>query len=304
MNEKILLQVAEHAKKFNYKFSESEIEELVALYEMNNDAYDEATLSLHIENFAQRNTSRGNSDWMHKRRQSVTARRVCLNDFELPAFVKTEETFNFLYSMLGSDIPFSFLCPSQKNKLVASMYPLIVEAGTVLIQQGDVGAEMYIVEDGELDVIINGKLANKLFSASKFGELALLHEIPRTATVKAVRRSKVWAAEQTNFSCIRIRDNLYKKGLVRETLESCKDIPILSEGPTSLKQAISIARFKIFLAETEVRLEPEEILIVFKDAKIRQIAPMQVYKKDIIRFNFATITDLECAIIDLKRIKK
>lgn len=304
MLDKILQHVGEHLKKFNYILSESEKDELMTLYEMNHDTYDETSLSLHIETFMSRIANRDRTDWALERRQSVSAKKVHLKDFELPSFVKTKEEFEFLYSMLGSEIPFSFLSPSQKNKLVSSMYPMIVDADVVLIHQGETGSEMYIIEEGEFDVLIDGVFVNKLYSSTKFGELALLHEIPRTATVKATKKSKIWAAEQTSFSCIRIRDSIYKKGLVKEALESNKDLTQFQNNPAAINQAVSIASFKIFLSRSEVKLLPEEILVVFKDARIHIDSLIRVHKKDIIRSNFVAQTDLECAIINIKNIRR
>lgn len=303
MLDKILQHVNEHLRKFSYTLTETEKDELITLYEMNYDAYDEASLSLHIETFMSRAANRDRTDWAQKRRQSVSAKRVQLKDFELPSFVKTEGEFEFLYSMLGSEIPFSFLSQSQKNRLVSSMYPMIVEADAVLIQQGETGSEMYIIEEGEFDVVIDGLFVNKLDPRTKFGELALLHEIPRTATVRATKRSKVWAAEQTSFSCIRIRDNIYRKGLVREALEAAG--PEEFQGSAAaVGQAVAAASFKIFLARSEVRLQPEEILVVFKDARIYIDSLVEVRKKDIVRSSFVVHTDLECAIINIKSIRR
>lgn len=218
MLSKILQHVEEHAKKFNYVFSESEKDELATLYEMNHDTYDEGCLSLYIEFFIRRAAEEDHTAWAAERRPSVVAKRVDPGVFEMPSFVKSSKECEFLSSRLGSEIPFAFLSEKQKGRLVSSMYPLIVEANVVLIHQGEIGSEMYIVEEGEFDVLIDGVFVNKLLPGSKFGELALMHEIPRTATVKAVKTSKVWATEQTSFSCIRIRDIMYKKRVVREAI--------------------------------------------------------------------------------------
>ena len=97
------------------------------------------------------------------------------------------------------------------------MFSVIVEADTILIKEGDLEAEMYIIEDGEFEVSINGQFTNRLSSGSVFGVLALLHGIPRTATVRAITKSKVWSAEQTSFSFI--RDQIYRKSNTREIIQ-------------------------------------------------------------------------------------
>lgn len=305
MINKILQYVNEHSKKFSYTLSEREKDEMITLYEMNHEIYDESSLSLHIELFVQRISGCDRTDWEAQRRHSVVAKRVDPGVFELPLFTKSEKEFEFLGSMLGSEIPFSFLSQSQKNRLIASMYPMIVEANIVLIHQGEIGSEMYIIEEGEFDVLIDGVFVNKLLANTKFGELALLHEIPRTATVRAVTSSKVWAAEQTSFSCIRIRDHMYKKSLVKEALEGYEGLACVNGNSMAISQAVSISNFKIFMDKSTVLLHPDEILIVFKDAKIIVNGGIvDVAKKEIVRTSFVTHTVLECGIINLKNVRR
>ena len=300
MLDQLLQQVSEHARKFNYKLSDTDKEELIALYEMNHDEYNSTMLSLHIENYVQRKSLYGDSAWMGKRRQSVSARQVHTKDLSLSTFDKSDEVSRFLLFSLGTEIPFSLLTNEQKSKLVASMYPLIVEEGTELIRQGDVGAEMYVIQSGEFDVLIDGQLTNKLHPGSKFGELALLHEIPRTATVKAASKSRVWAAEQTSFSCIRIQDQLYRKDLVRTALKNYKEMPCLSDNTQLLERAVSSALFKIHFPHQNIEIQNKDLLVVFKDAKIIMKgcdSQISVKKGDIIRSGFTTVSELECGIV-------
>ncbi|KAI5172604.1 cAMP-dependent protein kinase regulator [Pancytospora epiphaga] len=306
MLSKIFQHVEKHAKKFNYQFSESEKEELAILYELNHDNYDEGDLSLYIEYFIKRAGVRDEqATWASERRPSVVAKRVDPGVFEMPSYIKSAKVAEFLTSALGSGIPFSFLSSKQKVRLVSSMYPLIVEANTVLIHQGEIGSEMYIVEKGEFDVIIDGRFVKKLLPGSKFGELALMHEIPRTATVKAVKPSKVWATEQTSFSCIRIRDIMYKKALIRDAIEANYELDIFQNNPLAVSQAISVAQSRIFLANSAVQLQSFEILIVAKDAQIQRDGNIfDVHAREIIRESFLACTDLECVVINITNIKK
>lgn len=302
MDDRVLKHVKTHCEKFRYELSHEQLDELVELYKMNNDAFDEVGLTLYIEKYMQRNgieTDPERSNWASARRRSVYAKPVSITNLEIPMYVKTKEEFEFLHGMLGSEIPFSFLTVDQKNRLVSSMYPLIVRPGTVLIYQGDLGSEMYIVEYGEFDIIINGQFVNKMYAGSKFGELALLHEIPRTATVVTAQQSKVWAAEQTSFTCIRISDNIYKKGLIREALETDDSTQAFRDDPSLVQEAVANANIRIVFAHSRVPLGNGEILVVFKDGRIladdgreRSIAT-----KEILRESFTAMTDIECCII-------
>ena len=59
------------------------------------------------------------------------------------------------------------------------------EPGEEIIRQGDIGDRIYFLIDGEVDVLIDGKLDNTLGAGSVFGEIALMNSSPRTATIRA-----------------------------------------------------------------------------------------------------------------------
>jgi CRP-like cAMP-binding protein len=58
-------------------------------------------------------------------------------------------------------------------------------AGEHVVVEGDPGHCFYMVESGELVVMGQGRELNRLGPGDGFGEIALLHDIPRTATVTA-----------------------------------------------------------------------------------------------------------------------
>jgi MFS family permease len=57
--------------------------------------------------------------------------------------------------------------------------------GAVLFEQGDVGDRFYVVESGIAEVLRQGRVINTLGPGDGFGEVALLHQTSRTATVRA-----------------------------------------------------------------------------------------------------------------------
>jgi hypothetical protein len=63
--------------------------------------------------------------------------------------------------------------------------------GETLVEQGDRGADMFLVLEGVLDVAIDGEAVAQVGSGAVLGELAVLGNGSRTATLRAVRRSRV-----------------------------------------------------------------------------------------------------------------
>ena len=68
-----------------------------------------------------------------------------------------------------------------------------------MITQGDVGDRYYILGSGAAEVFIDGKLVNRLDPGEGFGEIALLRDVPRTATVRTTVPSEVFALERDTF---------------------------------------------------------------------------------------------------------
>jgi MFS family permease len=72
------------------------------------------------------------------------------------------------------------------ERLARALEPMSASAGTVLIRRGAVGDRFYIVEMGSVMVVTDGQSSRTLGPGDSFGEIALLLDIPRTATVTAV----------------------------------------------------------------------------------------------------------------------
>jgi MFS family permease len=71
------------------------------------------------------------------------------------------------------------------ERLARALEPIGVPAGQVLFRQGDPGDRYYVIEQGTVDVVGDGRLVTKLGPGEGFGEIALLRRVPRTAQVRA-----------------------------------------------------------------------------------------------------------------------
>jgi len=79
------------------------------------------------------------------------------------------------------------------------MYRSEVKKGVSAITQGEWGDNLYVVESGEFHVFVNGNKVATRAKGSLFGELALMYNSPRAATVTAVEDSVVWVVDRFTF---------------------------------------------------------------------------------------------------------
>jgi Major Facilitator Superfamily/Cyclic nucleotide-binding domain len=82
--------------------------------------------------------------------------------------------------------------------LARRLIDVSLPAGTTLFERGDHGDRFYVLRDGELEIDLPGE--TKVERPPAFvGEIALLRDIPRTATVRARGDAKLWALERGDF---------------------------------------------------------------------------------------------------------
>ena len=101
--------------------------------------------------------------------------------------------------ILASVPIFAPLPGGSLEHLAARLVPLRVEAGTVIVREGDAGDRFYIVAEGEIEVSQYERPVSELKAGGYFGEIALLRDVPRTATVVARTDAVLYALDRDDF---------------------------------------------------------------------------------------------------------
>ncbi|KAF4668050.1 zinc finger, C2HC-type containing [Perkinsus chesapeaki] len=188
----------------------------------------------------------GNTDLAaagRSRRAGVSAESVptaTVESWTKPVFDKNDSDKELLKDIINNNqrlqVFFGHLQPEAVDDVIMAMYPKVVPAGTDVIAQGDVGDACYIVSEGSLEVFVKrdpseagkgGKVMD-LGPGSLFGELALLYNAPRAATVTSTSEVKLWGLDSDSFRMmLRTADAISPKEN-EDFVESCSAFSILN----------------------------------------------------------------------------
>ncbi|KAF1962430.1 camp-dependent protein kinase regulatory subunit [Byssothecium circinans] len=183
------------------------------------------------------------SNYNLNRRTSVSAESLnpaaSANDsFTPPYHPKTEEQQARLKAAVAGNFLFSHLDDEQSAQVLGALQEKpIPTKGIKVISQGDVGDYFYVVEKGLFDIYVNksGKLetgpdglgakVGSVGPGGSFGELALMYNAPRAATVMSAEQSTLWALDRVTFRRILMDSAFQRRRMYEGFLE---EVPLLS----------------------------------------------------------------------------
>jgi len=148
--------------------------------------------------------------------------------FVAPVVSKTDAQKDRLKGVLSNSFMFSNLDDNDLAVVIGAMSEVATANGEVVIKQGDAGDFLFVVESGTLDCLIKTSEGEKVVKTCEVGdvvgELALLYNAPRAATVKATSDSILWRLDRDTFTNL-VRDAAQKK---RDRYDKfLSDVPLL-----------------------------------------------------------------------------
>jgi hypothetical protein len=87
------------------------------------------------------------------------------------------------------------------EQVADDLVPVRFAAGDQIIRQGDVGDRFYILAEGAAEVQVESRTLRAMGPGDSFGEIALLHDVPRTASVRATGEVVAYALDRDAFVC-------------------------------------------------------------------------------------------------------
>jgi predicted acylesterase/phospholipase RssA/CRP-like cAMP-binding protein len=157
-------------------------------------------------------------------------------------------------------------------ELVRRLNPVHVEAGEIVIREGDAGDRLYLVASGRLRVFVDDadgpRVVRELGSGGALGELALLTGDPRSATVQAVRDSELFELDAEVFHSLLEADSGFAIAIARalaQQLQASGGLQQETARPAvfsvrSLGPGVDARAFAVELAEALERFGPVAVL--------------------------------------------
>lgn len=167
------------------------------------------------------------------RRASVSAEPLSMEDditHDRVIHPKTDEQRKRLQGAVKEILIFKSLDQEQREYVLDAMFEKQATPGERVIELGDNGDYFYVVDSGKLDcyIKINNEEKKVLTydNAGAFGELALMYNTPRAATIVATEQCVLWALDRTTFRQLVLLTTMKKREMYEAFLNA---IPMLGE---------------------------------------------------------------------------
>lgn len=150
-------------------------------------------------------------------------------------YPKTDVQRENLSNAVKQILLFRCLDEEQVSTVIDAMQEKIVEAGEIIIKQGDDGDNFYVIGSGDYEVYVRsasdspeelGKKVHSYNGIGFFGELALMYNTSRAATIKALTDGVLWSMDRQTFRRIVLKAAFQKRQFYEELL---KEVQVLKE---------------------------------------------------------------------------
>jgi CRP/FNR family cyclic AMP-dependent transcriptional regulator len=108
--------------------------------------------------------------------------------------------------------------------------PVTLTAGQTLFSAGDAADAMFVVLEGSLDVLVGGKVVENSKRGAILGEMALVDNAPRGATVVAAENSKLAKVDQRRFQRLVQQNPFFATHVMKELVERIRAMNKLIAG--------------------------------------------------------------------------
>ncbi|XP_002159162.1 cAMP-dependent protein kinase type II regulatory subunit isoform X1 [Hydra vulgaris] len=243
-------------------------------------------------------------------------------------YPKTEKQMKCLNDAASGIVFFKSCDAEQLKVLFGAMFEKKVNKGDVIIKQGDDGDNFYVIEKGIFDVHVKKDSAEKIVATLEdkgfFGDLALLYNCPRNATIIAKSEGVLWGLDQKTFKRIVVKATAKKRLLFEELLKTVSMLQSLTSYELmNLTDALDVETFN---SEVKIISEGEEAskMYFIMEGQVAVRVNSDGIKKEIIRLEkgkyfgelalilqkprvasvYATMDNTKCAVLNIHAFER
>jgi cGMP-dependent protein kinase 1 len=121
---------------------------------------------------------------------------------QLRAIEKSARDIELIEKSFERHFIFNTLSLDQKKIVIGAMKMFILNSNQVIFRQGQPGNNFFVVGSGMLEVLVDDNRVNTITEGQGFGELALMHDMPRTASVRTLTPCSLWGLDRATFRAI------------------------------------------------------------------------------------------------------
>ena len=232
---------------------------------------------------------------------------------------KGPRDMEILLNALGKHFIFTSLSEENRSTLISQMKHYTLAPRELVFEQNQPGVNFFVVASGQLEVLINARRVNLLNPGDSFGELALLHDTTRSASIITLDRTTMWGLDRKTFRSALESVNAQNYQENKRFIESVPLFQILT--PTQRESLVGCLSTLKFRGKERIVNEgdPGDLFYLIKEGSVmclkggqelREMGRGDFFGDQALLYNSVrtasvlAITDVKCVAIGRDRLNK
>uniref|UniRef100_H3DF21 Protein kinase cAMP-dependent type II regulatory subunit beta n=1 Tax=Tetraodon nigroviridis TaxID=99883 RepID=H3DF21_TETNG len=197
---------------------------------------------------------------------------------------KTDEQRQRLQEACRDILLFKNLDPEEMSQVLDAMFEKFCTEGEHIIDQDDDGDNFYVIESGTFSIFVKTDSTEKLVGCydnrGSFGELALMYNTPRAATIIATSTGALWCLDRLTFRRIIVKNNAKKRKMYESFIET---LPLLTSLELSERmKVVDVISSKVFSDSQQIIVQGDlaDCFYIVESGQVRITIKRGRTKKD------------------------
>uniref|UniRef100_A0A3P9N8B9 Protein kinase cAMP-dependent type II regulatory subunit beta n=1 Tax=Poecilia reticulata TaxID=8081 RepID=A0A3P9N8B9_POERE len=225
---------------------------------------------------------------------------------------KTDEQRQRLQEACRDILLFKNLDPEQMSQVLDAMFEKFCTVGEHIIDQDDDGDNFYVIESGTFNIFVKIEGAEKLVGSydnkGSFGELALMYNTPRAATIIATSPGALWCLDRLTFRRIIVKNNAKKRKMYEAFIET---LPLLTSLEVSERmKVVDVLSTRVYndsqqiIAQTKKDEEEEEEVDIATCTRGQYFGELALVTNKPRAASAYAVGSVKCLVLDVKAFER